>query len=256
MESLEFFVKWIYSFCSNRRASIAFADFCSTTVDVQQPGLPQGSPLSPVLYILFNTNLLLGTIDAKRGDMGFVDDYTAWVVGNSAEENTTKLQEAVIPRVVDWECKSGATFEAEKTQFIHFTRNRRNAQRPFLPLQMNDADIAPRATVKVLGVYLDEHLRMNEHIQRAAQRAKVQAMALSTLRGLRLAAMRQLYTSTVASKLDYAAPVWFQAEKQGSRSHKAFEAIQKIGSQAILGAYKTAAGTILRGRSRTYTNSP
>jgi hypothetical protein len=71
---------------------------------------------------------------------------------------------------------------------------------------------------------------MDEHIQKAAQRAKVQAVALSTLRGLRPLAMRQLYMSTVASKLDYAASVWFKAEKQGSRSHKAFEAIQKIRS--------------------------
>ena len=111
----EFFVKWIYSFCSNRKAAIAFDNFCSNIVDVTQPGLPQGSPLSPVLYILFNSDLLIGTINAVEGDMGFVDDYTAWVVGNSAEENTAALQACVIPRVVDWERKSGATFEAEKT---------------------------------------------------------------------------------------------------------------------------------------------
>ncbi len=33
--------------------------------------------------------------------MGFVDNYIVWVVGNSAEENTVKLQETVIPRVTD-----------------------------------------------------------------------------------------------------------------------------------------------------------
>jgi hypothetical protein len=96
----EFFVRWVYSFCSNRRAAIAFDDLCSETVDVTHPGLPQGSPLSLVLYILFNSDLLIGTINAKEGDMGFVDDYTAWVVGKSAEENTAKLQACVIPRVV------------------------------------------------------------------------------------------------------------------------------------------------------------
>ena len=74
---LEFFVKWVYSFYSNWKASIAFADYCSITEDIQQLGLPQGSPLSPILYILYNTNLLVGTITAKEGDMGFVDDYTA-----------------------------------------------------------------------------------------------------------------------------------------------------------------------------------
>jgi ribonuclease HI len=177
--------------------------------------------------------------------MGFVDDYTAWVVGNSAEENTARLQETVIPRVTDWEKKSGATFEANKTQLIHFTRNRANAQRPFTAVGMNGASITPQATVKVLGVHLDEQLRMNKHTQKAAQRAKVQAMALSTIRGLRPAAMRQLYLSTVVSKLDYAAPVWYKVEEVGLKTHKAFDAVQKIGSQTILGAFKTAAGAIL-----------
>jgi hypothetical protein len=108
--------------------------------------------------------LLIGTINAVEGDIGFVDDYTAWVVGNSAEENTAKLQACVILRVVYWERKSGATFEAEKTQFIHFTRNRTRAQQPFRPLQMNGKNIVLKGVVKVLGVHLDEHLQMDEHI--------------------------------------------------------------------------------------------
>jgi hypothetical protein len=74
---------------------------------------------------------------------------------------------------------------------------------------MNRTNISPQTTVKVLEVYLDEKLHINEHIQKAAQRAKVQAIALRTLQRLRPTAMRQLYISTVASKLDYIAPIWF-----------------------------------------------
>jgi hypothetical protein len=57
--------------------------------------------LSLILYVLYNTNLLLGIINVTEGDMGFVDDYTAWVVGNLAEENIAKLQACVILRVVE-----------------------------------------------------------------------------------------------------------------------------------------------------------
>lgn len=46
---------------------------------------------------------------------------------------------------------------------------------------------------------------MKAHVQKAAQKALVQATALGSLRKLSSQAMRQLYLSTVASKLDYAA---------------------------------------------------
>lgn len=182
----------IYSFCSDRKASIAFGGFESVSDHVLQPGLPQGSPLSPVLYILYNTCLLRGIIDSRGGDMGFVDDYTAWVVGDTAEENLEKLQQTTVPWTMAWARESGATFEAEKTQLIHFTREQSKAQRPFQPLRMNEADIMPTSSTKILGVWLDEQLRMKDHLQMVAKRASVQVMALSSLKGLRPAAMRQL----------------------------------------------------------------
>ena len=58
-----------------------------------QADLPQGSPLSPILFLLFNATLIQQVINAKGGSLAFVDDYTAWVVGDSAEANTRQLQE-------------------------------------------------------------------------------------------------------------------------------------------------------------------
>ena len=54
--------------------------------------------------------------------MAFVDDYSAWVMGRSAEENTRILQDEVVPMLEKWERTSGAQFVAAKTSFIHLTR--------------------------------------------------------------------------------------------------------------------------------------
>jgi hypothetical protein len=187
--------------------------------------------------------LLLGEIDGKSGDIGFVDDYTAWVVGTTAEGNTARIQAEIIPRVTKWERESGATFEADKTLFIHFTRARTHAQRPFLPLIMDGKHITAAPSCKFLGVHLDKQLRMRNHVQKAAQKALVQAAALNSLRGLSPQAMRQLYLSTVVSQLDYAAAVWFQPQDQ--TTHRIVNSVQRMEARAITGAFKTASTSIL-----------
>lgn len=46
-------VKWMESFCTNRKACLAFGNFCSEILELVEVGLPQGSPLSPlVVYFL------------------------------------------------------------------------------------------------------------------------------------------------------------------------------------------------------------
>jgi hypothetical protein len=79
-------------------------------------------------------------------------------------------------------------------------------------------------------------------------------MVLKTLQRLRPAAMRQLYISTIVSKLDYIAPIWFQA-RQSLQMYKTFKTVQKIENQAILEVYRTAARTILETEAELLSTS-
>jgi hypothetical protein len=55
---------------------------------IDYAGIPQGSPLSPLLYVFCNTNLVEKKIDGKGGAIGFVDDFNAWAVGTDERETT------------------------------------------------------------------------------------------------------------------------------------------------------------------------
>lgn len=153
---------------------------------------------------MYNANLVEQANDRYGGSIGFIDDYTTWVVGPTAVLNTQKIQRTVIPKAEAWARESGATFEAEKTGFVHFSRQLRKLLRSLL-LMFNGAEINSTDRVKILGVTLDGKLRMDAYVERVITAATAKCLALARLRGLRLKQIRQLYRSVAIPTTDYAA---------------------------------------------------
>ena len=234
----EVLVRWIDDFCTDRKACVAVNGMTSEVHELPQAGLPQGSPLSPILFLFFNAELLQHRIPYGKS-IGFVDDITMWVVGPSSEENTTRIQESVIPRLESWEASSGATFEADKTQFIHFPPRREGTEVSSTPICFKNEEVKPMGQVKILGLIMDQKLSYRIHLTEVAERARNAALAIKRLRGLRASTARQLYTSTVAPIMDYAAPVWFP--KATKASVRQLERGQRIGAQAIISSFSTVA---------------
>jgi len=94
-----------------------------------------------------------------------VDDFTAWVTGPTVESNRDGTKE-IIKKALDWERRSGATFEAEKTAIIHFTRKAYKSDSE--PFAIRGQLVRPKTQVKVLGMIMDAGLKYKEHIARAA----------------------------------------------------------------------------------------
>jgi hypothetical protein len=172
----------------------------SEAQSLPQAGLPQGSPLSPILFLFFNADLVQRQIDSQGGAMALVDDFTAWVTGPTAQSNREGI-EAIISEALDWEKRSGATFEADKTAIIHFTPKAYKLDQG--PFTIKGQTVEPKGHVKILGVLIDTKLKYKGHIARVASKGLEAAMELRRLRGLSLAIARQLFISTVAPVVDY-----------------------------------------------------
>ena len=244
----EVLLRWIEAFCSDRTANIQINGQLSEVQSLPQAGLPQGSPLSPILFLFFNADLVQRQIDSQGGAVAFVDDFTAWVTGPTAQSNREGI-EAIINEALDWEKRSGATFEVDKTAIIHFAPKARKSDHE--PFTIKGQTVAPQGHVKILGVLMDTRLKYKEHIARAASKGLEAAMELRRLRGLSPATARQLFTSTVAPVVDYASNVWMHAFKD--KAIGPINRVQRVGAQAIVGTFLTVATSVAEAEAHIAT---
>ncbi|KYK57509.1 hypothetical protein DCS_04519 [Drechmeria coniospora] len=169
---------------------------------------------------------------------------------------------------LDWKSRSGASFEADKTAIIHFTRRackvdpepftiKGQLVKPKTQVKVLEVIIdsrlkykepikgqlvKPKTQVKVLEVIIDSRLKYKEHIAIAATKGLEAALELQRLRGLTAATARQLFTAMVAPVVDYASNVWMHACKD--RKGNPVQRVQKIGAQAIVGTFLTVATSV------------
>ena len=232
-------VRWIGAFCSDRTASLQVNGQDSGEQALPQAGLPQGSPLSPVAYLFFNADLVQRRIDANGGAIAFIDDFTAWVTGPTAQSNLAGIQ-SIVDHATEWERRSGATFEAKKTAIIHFTRNARKLDTT--PIMIKGQPVQPKEHAKILGVIMDARLKFRQHIAEAASKGLDAVMELKRLRGLSTRTARQLFAATVTPIVDYASNVWMHAYKY--RLTSSIDRVQRAGAQAIVGTFMTVATAV------------
>lgn len=230
--------KWIRSFMEVRTASIKFDDFETAIEPLENAGLAQGSPLSPILFAFFNSDLVDQPVNYFGGASAYIDDYFRWRVGRSAEDNIKKIQEEDIPRIEAWARRTGSCFAVKKTKLIHFTRRKR--EHGVGQIIMQGRTIQPSPAVKLLGVIFDQELRWKQHVQQAVKRATKVSIAVGGLRYLRPAQMRQLYQACVTPVVDYASTVWHNPLKD--KTHlRVIGTVQRAALIRILSAFKSTA---------------
>jgi len=100
--------RWIGSFLQNRSTQLQFSGTKSENIPTPA-GIPQGSPLSPLLYMYYNAELLDTPQDHETG-LGFINYIVYRVQGDTDQANTRKLK-TMLNKAEEWRKKHGAQFE-------------------------------------------------------------------------------------------------------------------------------------------------
>jgi hypothetical protein len=250
--------KWIrkivQSFITERTTRIVYAGYESPSI-VTNTGIPQGSPLSPILFLFFISELLETFQDVNNDTIGFgfVDDTTLVTWGATATENCIRLEEAHDKCAV-WARRHGAKFAPDKYQIMHFTRKRKHPQEDLAAtVRINGvpAELMPKC-IKILGIWVDSKLQWKEHILKARNKGIQQVAAMARIAqsswGPVVRKTKLLYTAVVRPTLLYGAQVWSTGpdtlEKQ-KKMLSALEAVQNRGLRTVMGAYKRTLITLL-----------
>lgn len=231
----------IRGFLSERSTNLRLQDYLSITFSCED-GLPQGSPLSVILYIIYNSPLLRISPDphpkAKSLSVGFVDDVIHLVASKSLEENMTRLN-VPASQSLKWANTHGAIFDRKKAQLIHFSNRRRQSNLP--SFTFGDTILLPKQEIKWLGVWFDSKLLFNSHLQHVK---KIGDFTLHQLRrlskcfsGLSPKEIRKLIVTVLYPRISYGSIVWF-TKRTFIKANKIISAIQNSSLNLILGTFK------------------
>ena len=164
-------------------------------------GVPQGSTLGPLLFILF-INDLSDSIQNCKYTM-YADDVVIYTSADSHQEASRLLQED-IDRVGAWCLSNGMTINAQKSMCMYFGSDSKlkNIGNPNIVLNGN---LLPSCECyPYLGVELDQHLSLTPHINKIKKSLGNKVYKLSKLRrNMTKKISLQIYKVMIVPTLEY-----------------------------------------------------
>lgn len=247
---------WVLCFLSDRTTTLSLHQTTSERFLVRT-GIPQGSPISPILYLFYNADLLdiCNRQGTKVSGIGFVDDVNLLAFSTSTEENCRTLAR-LHTACETWARRHGSVWAPQKYELIHLTRRpkRFNMQ---ATLTLNDADIAIKTDVRVLGLQIDTKLRWGPHIRKVQQKMTRQTLALTKIStstwGASFLKARRVYSAVVRPALTFGSAIWHTpTELKGPKSiGNKLSIIQNRCLRTIAGAYKATPIAVLEAETLT-----
>lgn len=181
-------------------------------------GVPQGSVLGPVLYLLYTRD-----IPSENAFIGtFADDTAILAVDNNIESSTRKLQN-VINNIVDWTHSWRIKLNETKTTHVNFTYKNITTK----PIFINQQVIPYCNNAKYLGMTLDTKLKWNEHVKKKKEELNLKYRKLYWLLGrnsqLSISNKILLYNQILKPVWTYGIQLWGCASKTTVKTIQTFQ---------------------------------
>ena len=222
-------LEWFKDYLRQRHQRVVIGS-CSSEWGEIKAGVPQGSVLGPLLFLIYINDI---TSVVQCNIRLFADDTTIFIDIDDPQR-TADILNTDLDAISNWAAQWLITFSPPKTESMTITLKDRRLQQP--DLYMNDTRITEVDNHKHLGIIFSNDLSWDHHVQHIVAKAGERVDILSRLMyKVDRKTLQTMYFSFIRPKLEYADVVWSNVTEGQS---DIIEMVQKRAARITSGAIR------------------
>ena len=199
--------RWIHCFLTGRTQKVVVGGE-SSSIKVVISGVPQGSVLGPLLFLIMIGDIDKSVLTAFLSS--FADDTRVghWI---KTMEDLQNFQRD-LDKIYEWSSKNNMEFNSNKFECLRYGQERFPTVK-----QLNDQGepIEVKKHVKDLGVFMSDDCSFGFHIRNVAVESRsLSNWVLRVFQTREETPMKTLFTSLIRPKVEYGCQVWNPAKRQ------------------------------------------
>lgn len=215
-------LKWFHSYLNNRKQKTKFNEEISNAISVPI-GLPQGTALSVILFLLYINDIV--NIEIKGKISLFADD-TLLVVKNKNIETAISDANSDLDKIYNWMNENKLMLNVSKTKWMIISKTKEKNHK--CDLFIGNKIIERVECLKYLGILIDENLNFNQQIKACIKKASFGTNLLKrNAKSLTFHTKKMIYSAIIQSQFDYCSTLYINCNKTQINE------LQKIQNRAL-----------------------